>query len=172
MTPGVGQFWPGGHGFSRRRRSGWHRTFLSTALALLVSALVVVTASTRELLLAAGTAWLGAGRQTEHVLLIAAVVFVLASAALILVQGLRLAHRVSGPEYRLIQVLRSIRAGDLTVRAHLRRADLLHDLAGECNALLEWLNANPPNGAITGGDVIEIEHASAPEAELLEVAQP
>jgi methyl-accepting chemotaxis protein len=135
---------------------------------VLVSALVVVTVASRELLLAAGTAWIGAGRQTEHGLLIAAAVFVLASGMLVLVQSLRLANRVAGPEYRLIEVLRRIRSGDLTVRAHLRRADLLHDLAGECNELLEWLNANPPRGAVTGGDVIEIGHAPAADGDLLE----
>jgi len=137
MTSGDGRHWPSGRGFSRRRRSGWQRTCLCAALAVLVSALVVVTVASRQLLLAAGTAWLGAGRQTEHTLLIAAACFVLASGMLVLVQSLRLANRVAGPEYRLIEVLRRIRSGDLTVRAHLRRGDLLRDLAGECNALLE-----------------------------------
>lgn len=75
----------------------------------------------------------------------------------VLLQSLRLAQRVAGPEWRLRRALRRIRAGDLDFRISLRRGDLLTGLARECNELLDWLNANPPAGVRTGGDVVEVE---------------
>lgn len=179
MTPGSGGAWPRRHGWLKKpRRPSLTRLFLCAALALLISTLVVLTVSGRQLLLAAGAALVGSQRQTEHVLLLAAAGFVLASITLVLVQTVRIGNRVAGPEYRLIQVLRRIRSGDLTVRAHLRTGDLLRPLASECNALLEWLNENPPQGSITGGDLFEIEQpegeqpAALPvDTEQLEVVQ-
>jgi hypothetical protein len=38
----------------------------------------------------------------------------------------------------------------------LRRGDLLTGLAEECNALLDWLNENPPRGVATGSDVVQV----------------
>ena len=172
MTPGSGA-WPR-HGWLRRqRRPSLTRLLLCAALALLISTLVVLTVSSRQLLLVTGAALLGGERQTEHVLLLAAVGFVLASVTAVLVQTVRIGNRVAGPEYRLIQVLRRIRQGDLTVRAHLRAGDLLRPLASECNDLLEWLNENPPRGSVTGSDLVEIEQlATMPaESERLEVVQ-
>jgi hypothetical protein len=83
--------------------------------------------------------------------------FLLASVAVVLLQAARVCHRVAGPEYRLRAALARIRSGDLTFRVHLRRGDLLTGLADECNELLEWLNRNPPSGATTGSDVVEVD---------------
>ena len=78
---------------------------------------------------------------------------------------LRLAGRVAGPEYRLRRALQRIRTGDLGFRVNLRRGDLLAGLAQECNELLDWLNANPPRGAHTGTDIVEVAEFAEPAAE-------
>ncbi|HEX6813221.1 MAG TPA: hypothetical protein VF384_16485 [Planctomycetota bacterium] len=82
--------------------------------------------------------------------------FVAASAAVVGMQSVRISNRVSGPESRLLQALQRIRTGDVGFRITLRRGDLLVALADECNELLDWLNRNPPNGAHTGGDIVEV----------------
>lgn len=82
--------------------------------------------------------------------------FLLAAVAVVVVQSMRIAGRVSGPEFRLVQSLQRIRSGDLAFRVHLRKGDLLADLAHECNVLLDWLNANPPVGSRTGSDLFEV----------------
>jgi HAMP domain-containing protein len=97
---------------------------------------------------------------------VATVVFLVAVLAVVVVQSMRASQRVAGPEYRLVQSLRRIRAGDLSFRVHLRRGDLLGGLAEECNALLDYLNANPPEGAQTGTDVVEIASLETEFAEV------
>jgi hypothetical protein len=74
--------------------------------------------------------------------------------AIVVSQGLRIAHRLAGPEQRLRLALRRIRSGDLAFRVQLRSGDLLTGLAAECNALLDWLNHNPPGGSRVDGDVV------------------
>ena len=93
--------------------------------------------------------------------------FLLASGSLILLQSFRIAARVAGPEHRLAQALQRIRTGDIAFRVHLRRGDLLSGLARECNELLDWMNANPPPGASTGGDIVEVEAEEPAHAELV-----
>jgi hypothetical protein len=82
--------------------------------------------------------------------------FLAATSAVVGIQSVRLSNRVSGPEFRLRQALQRIRTGDVGFRITLRRGDLLVALAHECNQLLDWLNRNPPNGAHTGGDIVEV----------------
>jgi hypothetical protein len=88
---------------------------------------------------------------------LAVVAFFAASAGAIVLQCVRLAARVAGPEYRLRRALQRIRSHDVGFRVSLRRGDLLGGLARECNDLLDWLNQHPPRGARTGGDVVDIE---------------
>lgn len=95
-----------------------------------------------------------------------------AACLVVVVHGMRTAHRVAGPEYRLIQSLRRVRRGDLAFRVSLRRGDLLTDLAQECNALIDWLNQNPPRGATTGNDVVEVELESEAGEPVLAEARP
>lgn len=83
--------------------------------------------------------------------------FFVACAGSVVWQCVRLATRVAGPEYRLRRALRRIRSHDVGFRVNLRRGDLLGGLARECNELLDWLNENPPAGARTGGDVVDVE---------------
>ncbi len=82
--------------------------------------------------------------------------FLVACACVVTLQSVRLAKRVSGPEYRLRRALQRIRSGDVGFRIALRRGDLLGGLARECNDLLDWLNENPPRGARTGSDIVEV----------------
>ncbi len=85
--------------------------------------------------------------------------FLLACGVVVLVQSVRLAARVAGPEYRLRRALQRIRTGDVGFRVTLRRGDLLTGVAQDTNALLEWLNLNPPQGVRTGSDVVEVASA-------------
>jgi hypothetical protein len=87
--------------------------------------------------------------------------FLLACGAVVLVQSVRLAARVAGPEYRLRRALQRIRAGDVGFRVTLRRGDLLTGVAQDTNELLEWLNRNPPVGVRTGSDIVEVPVARA-----------
>lgn len=96
----------------------------------------------------------------------------LVSCMVVVVHGTRTAHRVAGPEHRLIQSLRRVRTGDLAFRVSLRRGDLLSDLASECNALIEHLNQHPPAGAKTGSDVVEVVHEVEARDPVVEEARP
>ena len=49
-----------------------------------------------------------------------------------------------------------MRAGDLAVRVHMQRGDYLSEIAFEFNKVLDWLNENPPEGARTGSDVVDM----------------
>ncbi len=72
------------------------------------------------------------------------------------VQGLRFSHRIAGPTYRLCQSMERIRSGDIAFRVTLRKGDYLTEAAAEFNKMLDWLNENPPQGVITGSDVVEV----------------
>lgn len=101
--------------------------------------------------------------------------FLMASVAVVVLQAGRVAHRVAGPEYRLVQAIRRIRSGDLSFRVQLRKGDMLTALAAECNGLLDWLNCSPPPGCKTGTDVVDLAPITLPEeraAEPMEVARP
>lgn len=132
------------------------RLALVVPMLLLLAAALALVAGCAELLDLAAQ-----GRPVELGLTpvyLAAAAFALASVVVVVVQALRVASRVAGPEHRLRLALQRIRAGDLDFRVHLRRGDLLGELAGECNELLDWLNANPPRGVRrTGGDLVELE---------------
>lgn len=82
--------------------------------------------------------------------------FTLASGAVVVFQALRFSHRIAGPAYRLVRSMERMRSGDLAFRVNLRRGDHLTEVAAEMNRLLDWLNANPPSGARTGTDVVEL----------------
>lgn len=108
----------------------------------------------------------------ELPLLLLAGGFLLASGLTVVAQSLRVAHRVAGPEFRLCQAMQRIRSGDIAFRVDLRRGDLLTDLAHECNALLDWLNANPPSGVRRGGDVVCVDGGLEVGAETLDEVGP
>ena len=115
------------------------------ALVLYCRALLQDAAAGREVVVGEGGFWFSIGG------------FLVASVAVFLLQVMRLASRVAGPEHRLQRTLQRIRSGDLDFRITLRRGDLLTGLAQECNELIDWLSRNPPAGARTGGDIVEIE---------------
>ncbi|MCB9886250.1 MAG: hypothetical protein H6838_12205 [Planctomycetes bacterium] len=130
------------------------RMALALPLLLLLLAVVALTMFCGELLERAATgqpAELGLGA-----IYLLAGTFLFASAVMVAVQSLRVAARVSGPEHRLRLAMQRIRSGDVGFRVNLRRGDLLGELAQECNALLDWLNQNPPGAVRTGGDLVEL----------------
>lgn len=131
------------------------RLAMGAPVVLMFGAILVLTCYFRGLLAAAA-----AGRPVVIdglPLLLVAGGFLTASASVVLLQSMRVAARVAGPELRLVRALQRIRSGDLSFRVHLRRGDLLADLARECNEVLDWLNRNPPAGARTGGDIVLVE---------------
>lgn len=91
--------------------------------------------------------------------------FFAACALVVLVQSVRLAGRVAGPELRLCRALQRIRSGDVAFRVSLRRGDLLGGLARECNDLLDWLNEHRPATGCTGSDVVEVAPLPAERSE-------
>lgn len=139
------------------------RVALAAPLVVLLSVVVAMTVYCRALLVDATE-----GRAVvigDLPLVLLAGGFVLASAAVVVAQSVRVASRVAGPEHRLRQALQRIRSGDVGFRVHLRRGDLLIGLADECNALLDWLNDNPPVGVRTGSDVVQVDLPRTPRAE-------
>ena len=99
--------------------------------------------------------------------------FLVASAAVVVVQSLRVAARVAGPEYRLCQTLQRIRRGEVGFRVRLRSGDLLTGLAAECNELLDWLERERSQVSALRADAAEPLAAEAQQsvAELAEVAR-
>lgn len=99
--------------------------------------------------------------------------FFLCAVCVALFQGLRYSNRIIGPTQRLCSIMRKVRAGDLTVRAHLRRGDYLRDLATELNALIDWLNEYPPPGSKTGGDLVNVDQDDweDEDAELMSISE-
>jgi len=138
------------------------RASIVVPLIVLAVAVVGLTLFCRAMLCGAADGQpIGSG---ELSLYVAAGCFLLAAGAVVVIQSVRVAQRVAGPEHRLILSLQRIRTGDLSFRVHLRKGDLLGDLAAECNTLLDWLNANPPHGARTGSDLVDIVDADEPAA--------
>lgn len=156
--------------FGMQKRRGWLvsgsdrwqllRLAIAVPMAALVLGLGLLTGFGHLLLRGAAE---GVDTDASTVLLVAAFGFLLVTAAVVAMQAARVAQRVAGPEYRLRQALQRIRSGDLAFRVTLRQGDLLGDLAGECNQLLDWLNQNPPAGSVTGTDVVELEQEPAAE---------
>ena len=77
------------------------------------------------------------------------IAFELMAAVFMLVNSLKVSHKVAGPAYRICKSLERIRAGDLAFKIELRRGDHLTEVKDELNKLLDWLNENPPAGCVT-----------------------
>jgi hypothetical protein len=77
------------------------------------------------------------------------IAFELLAAVFLMVNSLKISHKVAGPAYRLGKCLERIRGGDLAFSVQLRRGDHLVELKDELNKLLDWLNENPPAGCLT-----------------------
>jgi hypothetical protein len=145
----------GPHGGPRSRLARW-RPF-----AVMIAAISGLTVLCQHLLNRAADS----SRDMTPAILAVAGGFLLISGAVVMVQAMKVARRVAGPEHCLRQAMRRIRNGDLAFRVHLRKGDLLVELAEECNELLDWLNHNPPAGAVTGSDVVEVGQVSMPEVQ-------
>jgi hypothetical protein len=64
--------------------------------------------------------------------------------------------------YRINESIKRIRQGDISFRVTLRKGDHLTDIAEELNKLLDWLNANPPQGVVRGGDTVKVQGKPSP----------
>jgi sensor histidine kinase YesM len=90
-------------------------------------------------------------------LVLAVVGFCLSCSMVVFSYAYRLMSRLIGPSYRLIDAMKRVRTGDIGFRVHLRRGDMLIDIANEFNRLLDWLNTNPPCDVTMGSDVVDVE---------------
>ena len=83
-------------------------------------------------------------------------------AATVVVQALRVSHRVEGSAYRMMKAMERVRQGDLAFTVTLRKKDHLHELADELNRLIGWIRTQLPaqSAAAAGGPGA----ASAPPA--------
>lgn len=166
--------WGGGRSQQGGRRGGEGAHPLlrgvapATSLAMLILTVLALTLHSRQALLGATAGSLPSGSGALP-LYLTAICVLLAAGVVIVLQSSRLATRVAGPELRLIRAMQRIRSGDLAFRVHLRKGDLLGGLARECNALLDWLNANPPAGAHTGTDLVDMHPTDSDAHELAEV---
>ena len=97
-----------------------------------------------------GPARVGIGLQLALVAFVASVLLVL------LVEIGSIGRRFERPEQHVRSALQRIRAGDIGFRVSLRRGEPLAGLARECNEVLDWLNANPPQGVRVGGDIVDV----------------
>lgn len=143
------------------------RSLFAPVLGLAATIVLLTGLASHALDAAAAGTLVRPGAEWLHAL---AGAFLFAVGVTAMVHTARLAERVAGPEHRLIESLRRLRSGDLAFRVHLRRGDLLTELAAECNEVLEWLNRNPPHGARTGFDVYEVDNMEAEAPEAAEVA--
>jgi methyl-accepting chemotaxis protein len=94
---------------------------------------------------------------TRAYLALAIVGFCLACGLVVFSHAYRLVTRLVGPSYRLIDAMKRVRTGDIGFRVHLRRGDMLLDVANEFNQLLDWLNSNPPCDVTMGSDVVDVD---------------
>jgi len=78
--------------------------------------------------------------------------------------ALKFSHDLAGPTVNIARVLKSVRDGDLSARIHLRKRDLVQDVAEEINALLDWLEDHPQLKTADGA-VQTPEAAQTPEPE-------
>lgn len=77
------------------------------------------------------------------------IAFELLAGFFLLFNALKESHRIAGPAYRICKSIERIRSGDLAFTVKLRQRDHLTDVADELNRLLDYLNENPPPGAVT-----------------------
>ena len=96
-------------------------------------------------------------------LFVAVLSFTATMAGVSLYLALRSSHRIAGPAHRIIQTIRHMRRGDLSVRAMLRPGDLLFEVAEELNGALDDLEQR--NSAETGDTGAPSGHETAAVAE-------
>lgn len=94
---------------------------------------------------------------TSIYLVLAVIGFCFTCSMVVFSYAYRLMSRLVGPSFRLIDAMKRVRTGDIGFRVHLRRGDMLVDVANEFNRLLDWLNTNPPCDVTMGSDVVDVE---------------
>jgi methyl-accepting chemotaxis protein len=66
-------------------------------------------------------------------------------AGTVVVQALRVSHRVEGSAYRIVKSMQRIRQGDLAFTVKLRKKDHLQEVADELNELMAWIRTQLPS---------------------------
>lgn len=107
------------------------------------------------------------------------VAFELVAAVYLMVNSLKISHRVAGPAYRICKSLERIRSGDIAFTVNLRKGDHLTEIRDQLNLLLDWLNENPPKGCTTRkqamsatvGPAVAAASSSQHETEIEQLAQ-
>ena len=94
---------------------------------------------------------------TSVYLVLAVISFCLSCSMVVFSYAYKLMSRLVGPSYRLIDAMKRVRTGDIGFRVHLRKGDMLMDVANEFNRLLDWLNTNPPCDVTMGSDVVDVD---------------
>jgi hypothetical protein len=94
------------------------------------------------------------------------IAFELVAAVFLMINSLKISHRVAGPSYRICKSLERIRSGDLAFAVNLRKGDHLGEIRDELNKLLDWLNDLAPPGCVTRAQAAqrELEAAAAASA--------
>ena len=80
---------------------------------------------------------------------VSAIVFMIVGSIYFMFLVLKFSHKIAGPMYRMQKTLESFRAGDMKIRANLRKGDHLTELATALNGFLDWLEQHPPTGVTT-----------------------
>jgi hypothetical protein len=88
------------------------------------------------------------------------------------VQSIFLTHRIVGPAFHVGRVLHAFAAGDVQIRAHLRRWDRLKELEAATNALGEALLARQKQQTARDAGMREAVNAIARELEAWPQAPP
>jgi hypothetical protein len=90
--------------------------------------------------------------------------FELVAAVFLMINALKVSHRVAGPAHNICKSLQRIRSGDLAFTVQLRKGDYLGEVRDQLNMLLDWLNDNPPPGAVTRAIAAQQAAAAAADA--------
>ena len=98
--------------------------------------------------------------------------FVAVFGVLVVRQVTVLSHRVCGPNVRILEAMRRIRAGDIGFRVRLRKGDFNTEIAEATNCLLDWLNEHHPEGVKITDETVAAAKEEEPAAPPKEPAAP
>ena len=138
-----------------------------TRMAVAISWPFGVALAVLALLLGIGGGKLAAQTAIEdpHSSSLLAMILITVSVALVTVgfvgwTVIRETHRIVGPTYRVKRTIEQFLAGDESVRARLRRADHMQDLAASVNDLLDRVSLRSEEASASASESVEEEVVS------------